>query len=297
MIHTDETGAARRPRRRRRPDCARCATDRHLALEPQNAFACEEHIGARRPRCWRSRTSTATSRPSTSRSPDFRGHGLVPLQATQRRAIARCVAVSSRCGCAAWPSRSACRMASGRGTRTGFVFDLEREALRLADILLTPGGDVPALYERHLGSPLPRPARRLRLPLEQPPEPPRAQPRDPGTPLAILYVGRLQRVKGALALVEACMRLEADLRLTMVGADTETAPLGQSDARDDRGALRRRRSGCRVLDPLCARRSSKRRLRAARPARRPLAASTSGRTSPWRQCAPACRSWPAQSAA
>ena len=190
------------------------------------AFACEDH-----------RRSAAALRaiegvygdepPDYLEVPDYRGHGLVPLQARRagHRSLRSCTIAVRLRGMA-----EPILLQDGIWAREDakLVFDIERETLRLADLILFPGGEVPALYERHLGTPVPRPARRLRLPLEQPPAPPRAQPHDPGTPLEILYVGRLQRVKGVLELVEACMRIDADLRLTMVGGDTETAPLGWS---------------------------------------------------------------------
>ena len=54
---------------------------------------------------------------------------------------------------------------------------------------------------------------------------------DPGGagPLRLLYVGRLERRKGVLDLARAVSGIAGDgVRLTMVGGDTETAPLGQS---------------------------------------------------------------------
>ncbi|HKI67510.1 MAG TPA: glycosyltransferase, partial [Solirubrobacterales bacterium] len=159
--------------------------------------------------------------------PDYRGHGLVPLQAkrARHRSLRGCTMAVRLRGMAepiclhdgVWPQEE-----------NKIVFDIEREALRLADLIVFPGGEVPALYERHLGRPLPRPAKCLRLPLEQPPEPPQPGRRDSRKPLDILYAGRLQRVKGVLELVEACMELDRDWRLTMVGGDTSTAPLGWS---------------------------------------------------------------------
>src|SRR6185437_7407504 len=66
-------------------------------------------------------------------------------------------------------------------------------------------------------------------PYERPPTPPGVPPRDLDRPLKLLFVGRLQRFKGAVDLVEACLGLEDDnWELTMIGADTATAPAGQS---------------------------------------------------------------------
>ncbi|HEX6601216.1 MAG TPA: glycosyltransferase, partial [Solirubrobacterales bacterium] len=61
------------------------------------------------------------------------------------------------------------------------------------------------------------------------PAPPELPPPDRSRPLRILYAGRLQRLKGVIDLVEACMRLPQDeWELTLIGADTATAPMGQS---------------------------------------------------------------------
>lgn len=107
--------------------------------------------------------------------------------------------------------------------------ELEREQFRLADRLLWRGGDTLDLYRRYYSDlPLPEPVR-IRGPMEAMPEAPMPAPRDPAEPLRILYVGRLQRCKGTLDLAEACSRLRSDdWRLTMFGADTLTAPMGQS---------------------------------------------------------------------
>jgi glycosyltransferase involved in cell wall biosynthesis len=105
---------------------------------------------------------------------------------------------------------------------------LEREQLRLADRLLWRGGDVLDLYRRFYPFPLPE-AVLIRTPFDVPAEPPSRDAHDPAAPLRILYVGRLQRCKGALDLAEACQRLPFDdWQLTMIGADTPTGPAGQS---------------------------------------------------------------------
>ncbi len=106
--------------------------------------------------------------------------------------------------------------------------ELEREQLRLADRLIWPGGDVIGLYRRYYPDMLPE-ATQIGMPFVPAGEPPRLESRDPGGPLRILYVGPLQRSRGALDLAEACLRLPVDdWELTMIGADTETAPAGQS---------------------------------------------------------------------
>jgi glycogen synthase len=107
--------------------------------------------------------------------------------------------------------------------------DLEREQLRLADRLIWAGGDTLDLYRRYYADiPLPE-ATLIRRPLTMPASPPPADRHRTDRPLRILFVGRLQRLKGAIDLVEACLGLESDnWELTMIGADTATAPMGQS---------------------------------------------------------------------
>jgi glycosyltransferase involved in cell wall biosynthesis len=108
--------------------------------------------------------------------------------------------------------------------------DLERAQLRLADGITYCGGDTLELYSRYYGDGLP-PAVRIREPFERDEEPPTPPARDPEQPLRILYVGRLQRCKGTLDLVEACLEIAPeDWALTLIGADTLTAPMGQSVA-------------------------------------------------------------------
>ena len=110
-----------------------------------------------------------------------------------------------------------------------FTYELERYALRYADALLWAGGDILGSYERFYGADELAPARTVRHPFawegagEQP-----AAPRGEG-PLKLLYLGRLERRKGVRTLVETLLGLEhREWRLTIVGGDTETAPLGGS---------------------------------------------------------------------
>lgn len=109
------------------------------------------------------------------------------------------------------------------------VCDLEREQLRLADLLLWSGGDTLRVYRDYYDDvELPEDVL-VRQPLAMPEERPRLQRRVTTEPLKILFVGRLQRLKGSLDLAEACLGLDSDdWRLTMIGADTPTAPMGQS---------------------------------------------------------------------
>jgi glycosyltransferase involved in cell wall biosynthesis len=108
-----------------------------------------------------------------------------------------------------------------------FTHELERYSLRYADSLLWAGGDILGSYERFYGADQLAAARLVRHPFEWSAA---AEPAaTPSGPLRLLYLGRLERRKGVRELVDALLGLErADWRLTMVGGDTETAPLGGS---------------------------------------------------------------------
>lgn len=159
---------------------------------------------------------------------DYLAYGLVPLQA--RRAghpLLRDTLVGVRASAAA----EMIGVHEGTLYQPGveLVGALEREQLRLADRLLWRGGDTLSLYRRYYSDiELPE-AVRVPAAVDRPAAPPAPQPRDVDRPLEILFVGRLQRLKGALDLVEACLDLADDnWQLTMIGADTTTAPGGQS---------------------------------------------------------------------
>lgn len=202
---------------------------RHVVVDPSRlppiAFSCDDH--ARSAAALQAiEDAYGDEPPDYLEVPDYRGHGLVPLQARDsgHRSLRGCtIAVRLR------GSAEAICMHDGvwREPVNRIVFDFEREVLRLADLVLWPGGDVLEVYRRFLGLDLPV-AERLRLPVEHPSEPPQPPPRAAAEPLRILYAGRLQRVKGVLELVEACAGLAGDWRLAMVGGDTSTAPLGRS---------------------------------------------------------------------
>jgi glycogen(starch) synthase len=117
-----------------------------------------------------------------------------------------------------------------RDFATRATFALERLALGGADRLLWQGGDVLGTYERFYGRERLAPAARVRYPYDGPAADPGADgDYSPRAPLRLLYLGRLERRKGVLNLLEAASGLERDdFRLTLVGADTPTAPLGVS---------------------------------------------------------------------
>jgi glycogen synthase len=111
------------------------------------------------------------------------------------------------------------------------IFDAERYVLSRADTVLWPGGDVLGTYERVYGREALAPATKVpdafldenygvgvdhRMPAD-------------GDALRLLYLGRLERRKGVQNLVRAVTGLASpDVRLTLLGADTDTAPLGTS---------------------------------------------------------------------
>ncbi|UTI65073.1 glycosyltransferase [Paraconexibacter antarcticus] len=105
--------------------------------------------------------------------------------------------------------------------------DLERRALVDADVLVDCGGDIRGAYERfYAGVPL-APRVGIRYPLDR--SHPTALPQLPdGGPLRMIYVGRCERRKGVQDLIAALSAFTADWRLTILGGDTDTAPLGHS---------------------------------------------------------------------
>ncbi len=159
---------------------------------------------------------------------DYHANGLVALQARQAgHPLLRDTLIGVR---AAAPTELL-SVHDGTLYQPGIelVAALEREQFRLADRLVWRGGDTLNVYRRYYADfDLPE-AVLIPPPFEPPASPPTPEPRDPERPLELLFIGRLQRFKGALDLVEACLGLDDDnWRLTMIGADTETAPAGQS---------------------------------------------------------------------
>ena len=110
------------------------------------------------------------------------------------------------------------------------VHELERFSLARADRLIWQGGDVLGTYRRFYGASGIAPAVRIRHPHA-------GLSGDVSVdggfvlrgPLRLLYAGRLERRKGVVNLVRAVTGLgRDDVRLTLVGGDTETGPLGTS---------------------------------------------------------------------
>jgi len=104
--------------------------------------------------------------------------------------------------------------------------EIERRTLRDADVLLQAGGDIGGTYRRYYGEDL-APMVRVRHPLEWD----RGAVAAPGPaegPLRLLHVGRCERRKGVQDLLATLTGFTADWRLTFLGGDTATAPLGRS---------------------------------------------------------------------
>lgn len=108
---------------------------------------------------------------------------------------------------------------------------IERYALAHCDHFLWPGGDVLGTYERYFGAGRVAAPIRMRHPLtahvgaEATTDGPRAAD---GT-LRLLYCGRLERRKGVANLARALTGIgDPRLRVTLLGGDTQTAPLGES---------------------------------------------------------------------
>ena len=114
---------------------------------------------------------------------------------------------------------------------TRITHQIERYALANCDHFVWPGGDVLGTYERFFGADAIASPIRVRHPLLDEGEGgrlPEWHPAEDGR-VRLLYVGRLERRKGVFDLARAVSAISDDrLRLTLLGGDTEHAPLGQS---------------------------------------------------------------------
>jgi len=161
---------------------------------------------------------------------DFLGEGAVTCQANAvgDPALANtrvCVRIST--------TSELCSVLDGRVGRDWHesqVAEIERLSLRYADCLLWAGGDILDGYRRYYGPANLSPAVQVRHPLYVEGDPPACAGHTDATsgPLRLLYFGRLQRLKGVQNLLRALTGLDDDWRLTLVGSDTATAPLGGS---------------------------------------------------------------------
>lgn len=159
--------------------------------------------------------------------PDFLGEGFVTAQAARSLdpRLRRTTVCVRTCTTAHMTDVLNGHLPAAFDTRV--TYEMERYALAHCDHVLWPGGDVLASYRRVYGDDAVADPLRIRHPLaiETAAPAPRAQ----GDGLRLLYLGRLERRKGLLDLARAITGVEApNLRLTIAGGDTTTAPLGQS---------------------------------------------------------------------
>ena len=115
---------------------------------------------------------------------------------------------------------------------TRAVFEAERYVLSRADTVLWSGGDVLGTYQRVYGADALAPATKLPDAFLDEGGGRRDDREFPGggDALRLLYLGRLERRKGVQNLVRAITGLASrDVRLTLLGGDTPTAPLGRLD--------------------------------------------------------------------
>lgn len=162
--------------------------------------------------------------------PDFLGEAFVTLQAAQ--ALDPFLADTRVC-VRVHTTAEICEVLDGwlrRDVSARALHAMERFSLAHADDLIWQGGDVLGAYQRFYGAGALARATRIRYPYGGPTA---AEDGDAhftsGSPLRILYAGRLERRKGVANLVRAVTGMErADFRLTLVGADTDTGPLGVS---------------------------------------------------------------------
>jgi len=170
--------------------------------------------------------------PNLIEFPDYLGEGFVTLQAAQTldpflASTRLCVRIHS--------TAEICEVLDGYAKPdfpSRAVHEFERYSLARADRVIWPGGDILGTYHRFYGRDALAPDVRIRHPyrgrIADPDKDKRFEVRDA---LRLLFVGRLERRKGVLNLVDAVGGLaRADVSLTLVGGDTATGPLGTSVA-------------------------------------------------------------------
>ena len=175
---------------------------------------------------------------------DYLGEGFVTVQAAQ--ALERFLAATRIC-VRLHTSTELVELLNGfckPDLPSRAVHELERGVLRGADRVIWQGGDILGTYRRYYGADALAPAVRIRYPFqaaapeapgpEAPAgalagvEPGQLEPHG-GEGLRLLYMGRFERRKGVVDLVDALRGLgREDVSLTLVGGDTLTGPLGCS---------------------------------------------------------------------
>ncbi len=168
--------------------------------------------------------------PDVIEFPDYLGEGFVTLQAAQ----ALDPFLKDSCVCVRLHSTQEICVILNAHYRRDFQsqtqFEMERYSLAHADRLIWQGGDVLGTYQRFYGAHALAPATRIRYPYAD-----AAVSADAdatyraGSPLRLLYAGRLERRKGVQNLIRAVTGSgRDDFRLTVLGGDTPTGPLGVS---------------------------------------------------------------------
>lgn len=184
---------------------------------------------------WSANVYTAIQReygergPDLIEFPDFLGEGCVTVQA--KRTAAAWLAETT-IAVRAYGTAEIYDVLDGflpRERERAFTYQLERYALRFADLVAAAGGDIRGTFERFYGADGLAESFALRHPFAWEGETPAAISGPGEGPLRLLYFGRLERRKGVRNLVNALTGLDqGEWQLTIVGADTETAPLGRS---------------------------------------------------------------------
>lgn len=162
--------------------------------------------------------------------PDFLGEAFVTLQAAE--ALDPFLAETLVC-VRMHTTAEMCEVLDGylkRDFASQALHAMERFSLAHADRLIWQGGDVLGTYSRFYGADALAPAIRIRYPYAGPALAAGSDAQfTPGSPLRILYAGRLERRKGVHNLVRAATAMPRDdFRVTLVGSDTGTGPLGVS---------------------------------------------------------------------
>ena len=160
---------------------------------------------------------------------DYLGEGAVTLQA---RRAADPMLRRSAVGIRLHTTAEVCAILDGHiedSFAARITCELERFAVREADHLLWPGGDTLAFYHRFYGQDGVAPGWRVHNPALVQPDAPENRVPEESPALRLLYLGRLERRKGIDHLVRAMRGIDSDqLELSILGGDTQTAPLGES---------------------------------------------------------------------
>ena len=162
--------------------------------------------------------------------PDFLGEGFVVLQAAE--ALDPFLADTRLC-VRVHTTAEICEVLDGyykRDLPSEALHEMERYALAHCDRLIWQGGDVLGTYRRFYGAGALAPAMRIRYPYAGPAHEDSSDDAFAVEgPLRMLYAGRIERRKGVHNLIRAITGIDRDdFRLTLIGGDTETAPLGLS---------------------------------------------------------------------